>query len=503
MKVSLKYQKMSGLKMTSRSDWNIIFGPPGTGKTTFGMSFVDQQLNQGINPSEIAYLAFTRKAAIEARTRAQEQFDFGPKDLPYFKTIHSFCFHQLNLNTNALMQKSNWLELGDILGLEVSGQSLNEEAYTLGMPLGDRLFFLDNLARIKQESLEQAISDTIDDDVSLTELTLVSKTLKSYKQKHNLLDFTDILEQYLVSGSVPKLKALFVDEAQDLSKLQWAVIHKVAKNVGEIYAAGDDDQAIYRWAGASVGDFARLRGKRRVLSKSYRVPDAVHSLALRVSSNIAGRVEKRFYPSGNPGYVRFCFTVDDLDLTHGDWLLLARNSYLLKQYERVCEQNGFPYESASRKPLQSKALTAIKEWIKLGQGETLFGSQVKNIRRFHGFKLKHIDDERLYTLDELPVSYGPWDEVFERLNPTLREYFLAAKRQGESLDKPRIKINTIHGVKGGEADHVAIMTDMAARSYKYMQQFPDDEHRVFYVALTRAKHGVNLIQPNSRMFYEI
>lgn len=489
--------------MISRSDWNIIFGPPGTGKTTFGMGFVEDQLSKGIRPDEIAYLAFTKKAATEARTRAQSRFDLAPKELPYFKTIHSFCFHQLNLNTNAMMQKNNWVELGDILGLEVSGQSLNEEAYSLGMPLGDRLFFLDNLARIKQESLASVINDTIDDDISLHELQLVSKTLKQYKQKHNLLDFTDILERYFAAGSVPKLKALFVDEAQDLSKLQWAVIHKIAENVGEIYAAGDDDQAIYRWAGASVDDFARLRGQQRVLERSFRVPDAVHNLAIRVSSNISGRVPKRFYSSGTPGYVRFCFTVDDLDLSTGDWLLLARNSYLLKEYERVCEQNGFPYESPTRKPLQSKALLAIKDWTRLNQGETLFGSQVKNIRRFHGFKMRHIDDEKIYTLDELPVAPGPWDKVFDRLSPTLREYFLAARRQGESLDKPRIKINTIHGVKGGEADHVAIITDMAARSYKYMQQFPDDEHRVFYVALTRAKHGVNLIQPNSRMFYEM
>ena len=80
---------------------------------------------------------------------------------------------------------------------------------------------------------------------------------------------------------------------------------------------------------------------------------------------------------------------------------------------------------------------------------------------------------------------------------------MAARRQGESLNKPRILINTIHGVKGGEADHVAIITDMAHRSYRYMEMFPDDEHRVFYVAATRAKSGLNIIQPQSRLFYEI
>ena len=114
-----------------------------------------------------------------------------------------------------------------------------------------------------------------------------------------------------------------------------------------------------------------------------------------------------------------------------------------------------------------------------------------------------IDDERVYTLADLPVDYADWYDAFKRIDPLLREYFLAAKRQGEQLNKPRILINTIHGVKGGEAEHVAIRTDMAARSYKYMEMFPDDEHRVFYVALTRAKESIHLISPSSRLFYEI
>ena len=48
-----------------------------------------------------------------------------------------------------------------------------------------------------------------------------------------------------------------------------------------------------------------------------------------------------------------------------------------------------------------------------------------------------------------------------------------------------------------------MMTDMAARSHRYMQMFPDDEQRVFYVAATRAKSGLNIIQPQSLLFFEI
>jgi superfamily I DNA/RNA helicase len=485
------------------SNWNIIFGPPGTGKTTYGIKFIETLLSKGTDPGSIGFITFTRKASIEARTRAQEKFSLTDDDLNNFRTIHSLCFRQLGIRPAALMQKQHWIELGEILGIEVTGMgSMNDEAYATSMPMGDRLFFLDNLARITRRTLREVFEQTVDDDLSYDQLIIASKSLLEYKQKHELLDFTDILDKWIKIGTVPKLEALFVDEAQDLSKMQWEVVHKLSKDIPLKYAAGDDDQAIYRWAGAAVEEFFNLTGTKKVLSHSYRLPKAVHSIATDILHNIGYRQEKEFTHNGTEGYVEYHYSVDDLDLSEGTWLLLARNTYLLRDYERVCELNGYPYESPQRKPLESAALRAIKDWVKLCNGETCYGKQIKNVRRFHGFSFK-VDDERIYTLSDLPVPEGPWFEVFTKISPNLREYFLAARRQGESLNTPRININTIHGVKGGEADHVAIITDMASRSYRYMEMFPDDEHRVFYVAATRAKSGLNIIQPQSRLFYEI
>jgi ATP-dependent exoDNAse (exonuclease V) beta subunit len=56
-----------------------------------------------------------------------------------------------------------------------------------------------------------------------------------------------------------KFKVLFIDEAQDLSLLQWEMVRKIWGEAEKTYIAGDDDQAIFKWAGADVDHFIALK----------------------------------------------------------------------------------------------------------------------------------------------------------------------------------------------------------------------------------------------------
>ena len=66
-----------------------IFGPPGTGKTTRLISIVKEAIAGGMDPSRVAFMSFSKKAAEEAKTRALAELSLGPKDLMWFRTLHS------------------------------------------------------------------------------------------------------------------------------------------------------------------------------------------------------------------------------------------------------------------------------------------------------------------------------------------------------------------------------------------------------------------------------
>lgn len=285
--------------------------------------------------------------------------------------------------------------------------------------------------------------------------------------------------------------------------MQWDFVEKLTQNIEDKYVAGDDDQAIYRWAGADVDRLIKLPGRRVVLDQSYRVPQAVHSLATGLISRVSNRVPKRFRPSEVPGAVHWHFDPEEVDLSKGTWLLLARNSYLTKGMEDLCLKAGYPFQSMKKNPLEADSLQAIIAWTRLCKGEAVKGEALRLVYKFMGIR-KRTDKERIYELKDLDLEPGIWHQKLTHIPVAEREFYIAARRQGERLTgEPRIKINTIHGVKGGEADNVLMLTDMASRSYKYMQQYPDDEARVFYVGMTRAKQNLHLVQPQTNLFYEI
>ncbi len=135
---------------------NRLFGPPGTGKTTTLLNMVDDALSKGVSPQRIAFLAFTRKAATEAKERAADRFKLNAvDDLPFFRTLHSFAYRSLRINKQDLMQKEHFDELSKKMGIPLNiTKNTNFDSshmHTVEHPV----LGLINLSRLKKTTLQE------------------------------------------------------------------------------------------------------------------------------------------------------------------------------------------------------------------------------------------------------------------------------------------------------------------------------------------------------------
>ena len=198
----------------------IVLGPPGTGKTTTLLNEVDKYL-KNTDPNRIGYFSFTQKAAYEARDRAVEKFNLTEDDLPYFRTLHSLAFRTLGIKKENVMQKKHYEDLGKKINIRLDYHEYDNEYSGIFSTNSDilRIIQLAKLRSITPERQYNLKEHT--QDVSLRDLLIVSNEIEAYKKEYNLIDFTDMITQFVLSDASPKFDVVFIDEAQDLSRVQW------------------------------------------------------------------------------------------------------------------------------------------------------------------------------------------------------------------------------------------------------------------------------------------
>ena len=484
----------------------IIIGPPGTGKTTYLLSEVERSIATGTSPESIGYVAFTKKAATEAIERASEKFGLSEKNMPYFRTLHSLAFRMLGVTRSQVLNKDSLKEFGQLMGLSFTGVVNISEGTAYGSTEGDRAMFIAALARIRCMDLKDQWNEN-NEDVGWWAVERVARGLKEFKESNGLIDFTDMLERYVDDGYAPELDLLVVDEAQDLSQLQWRMVIRLAERAKRVIVAGDDDQAIFRWAGADVPYFIALKGPTTVLEKSYRVPQPVQDWAAGIISGVPVRRPKTWTAREGDGEVSFHASCDTVDMSEGSWLVLARNLYLLDDAEEQCRREGFYYAKGLRRSVSEKTLRTIRAWERLRKGEQVSDKEARDILAVVSHERKGLPKDGYFSMSDLVdnwavIDKGIWHESFDKMALVERAYLIAMLRRGEKITKhPRIGLSTIHGAKGGEADNVVLYTDMARRSYMEMVRRPEDEHRVFYVGATRTRTNLHVVMPRSKYYF--
>jgi len=485
----------------------IVLGPPGTGKTTTLLNKVDDYLKE-TDPDRIGYFAFTQKAAYHARDEAIKKFNLTEDDLPYFRTLHSLAFRKLGLKKDQVMQSRHYKDLGKKLGFPVTYAEHQEDH---GIFTSDSEYLqIIQLAQLRNITPEQQYNRREHtQDLELDKLHTIHNELKRYKKEHNLIDFNDMILNFIKSDLSPKFDVIFIDEAQDLSLMQWDMTKTIWNKSEDTFIAGDDDQAIFKWAGADVDSFIALQDQmiNLPLIQSHRIPIKVHQLAMGIINRIKHRIDKTWQPKTNEGSLHRHFDIDSVDMSSGEWLVLARTKHMLKEIEDTLYRKGLYYETRHKRSYEKDIQEAATNWEHLRQGQLL---TYKQIEKIYGYMSPEHKDKTLiqgmtkgsfYGIDQLTKDFGlktkkVWFEAFDDAGSRRIEYLRKMRANGEQLNKkPRIELSTIHAAKGGESQNVVLLTDLTKTTLDTYEKNPDDESRLFYVGATRTKENLHIIAP--------
>jgi len=484
----------------------IVLGPPGTGKTTTLLNEVDKYL-KNTDPDKIGFFSFTQKAAYEARDRAMKKFNFSEDDLPYFRTLHSLAFRRLGLKKEDVMQSKHYEDLGKKMNVRLDYHDYDPDQTGIFSTNNDILRII-QLAKLKNITPEEQYNlREHTQDVSLRDLLICYNELKSYKRQYNLIDFTDMITEFVKSDASPKFDVVFLDEAQDLSRVQWNMAKSIWDKTQDSFIAGDDDQAVFRWAGADVDSFITQKGRLLNLTQSYRVPRAVHDIAMNIVGRISNRIHKEWKPRVHEGSLSYYHDFQNIDMSKGEWLVLGRTRYMLNDLENVLYSKGLFYKNKFKKAYEQDLYDAVFDWESARKGKPINADQIARIasymspQHYQKEDIKYLDKDHFYSLEELYEKKGlhtkqVWYEAFDQAPEDRVRYIRRMRENGEELNKePRILLSTIHGAKGGESQNVVLLTDLSRNTQTNYERNPDDENRLFYVGATRTKEHLHIVKP--------
>lgn len=454
----------------------MIFGAPGTGKTTRLLEIFEELL-QKYSAKDIACVSYTRAGANQFKSRAKKLFKLTVEDCKYIATLHSIGYRSLNLGCDSLMDKTHYKNFSDKMGMNFSGYYTEDLRND-----NDKYLFFDELYRNNQKLAMQYI-----DDFDLSMLKFVRHNYKRYKDLHRVIDFTDIIQMFVEKNEALPVKIAIIDEAQDLTTLQWLMIWVAFRNCEKIYIAGDDDQAIYEWQGADVRYFLGITGEVEILDKSYRLPKQILDFSNRIAQKIGVRVAKNFASTEKEGLVDIIETLDEIKFNKDEsYMILSRNNYFLNKIEIMLREKSLLYTRKNKLSFSKKEYNLIKLYEKCRQKGEITEKEQERLNFFltPNFKLSDV-----------------WYNSF-RWTEERKIYFrdiIAAKKD---MSICNIAINTIHAVKGEEADNVILLSDITKNVFKNFVSNEDSEHRVFYVGCTRAKKNLYILNTSSKYSYQ-
>ncbi len=338
---------------------------------------------------------------------------------------------------------------------------------------------------------------------------------------------------------------ILVHNCQDNNPLLWKVIDYWGASCEQVVALGDPDQAIYGWQGADPQQFLDFaRGADRIdLKDSFRLPRAVQRISEAWISRNRVRMEREFIPRDAEGVVKRDRLMQELPFEEwarskeSQWsaFVLSRTRRQSFAHKQWLMDRGIPFATnrGAENPLQTPkgrlCYTLIKVFV---DDEQIDLQDLAGVDKWirskpwiqHGAKKKLADaikatPERQIGRGEFPeLGFKP--EFISAVTDDPRRGFLAPlaftdvekfylrrvyDRFGRAafMDPPKILVTNAHGVKGMEADHVVFDPGLTSYPAQAMMKNPEEERRVCYVGITRAKEGLYVLRPTEYDYYRL
>ena len=294
----------------------LILAGAGSGKTrvlTHRIAYLIEE--KGINPWNIMAITFTNKAAQEMRERVDQIVGFGSESI-WVSTFHSSCVRMLRRYIDRLGYDNNFT----IYDTDDQKTVIKEICKRLNI----------DTKQFKERTLMAAISSAKDELVSPAEYKLQASTASGYgaqtiarvyeayqKQlrQNNALDFDDLIVKTVeLFQSCPdvldyyqeRFRYIMVDEYQDTNTAQFKFVSLLAEKYKNLCVVGDDDQSIYKFRGANIGNilgYEKVFPQAKVikLEQNYRSTGNILNAANAVIRNNHGRKEKTLWTENEDG----------------------------------------------------------------------------------------------------------------------------------------------------------------------------------------------------------
>ena len=311
---------LDGLNPAQRAAVETMDGPvlmlagAGTGKTRALTARIVHLLNTGrARPNEVLAVTFTNKAAREMKTRVGQMLGQQIEGMPWLGTFHAICVKLLRRHAELVGLKSNFTILDTDDQLRLLKQLVAAEG------IDDKRWPARMLAGIIDGWKNRALTPDKIPSADAGAYNHRGAALYAQYQRRlvelNATDFGDLLlHMVTIFQSHPDVlaqyqrwfKYILVDEYQDTNVAQYLWLRLLAQGHRNICCVGDDDQSIYGWRGAEVGNILRFEtdfpGAHVVkLEQNYRSTPNILAAASGVIAGNEGRLGKTLWTEETEG----------------------------------------------------------------------------------------------------------------------------------------------------------------------------------------------------------